>query len=216
MKELKAIVLAGVLLTALGGTAQAALVYDNGAPNAADGIEMTGWIQADDFTLGSATDLTDVRFWALPGSNYAGSVVWSIYADNSGGPGALLNRGSAVAIGTYHHPTPWGDSYQFDFSTGSVNLGAGTYWLGLHNGPLTTTANSGFYWEITNANSTYIQQMEYAPFDDGDWSTAGFQYQKAFMLFGNPAGAVVPAPGAVLLGTLGAGLVGFLRRRKAL
>lgn len=215
MKKLKAVVLAGVLLTALGGAAQAALVYDNGAPNAANGVEMTHWIEADDFSLGLPTAITDIRFWALSGSNYAGSVVWSVYADNGGMPGTLLDRGSAAPVGVFHHATPWGDSHQYDFSVGSVSLGAGTYWLGLHNGPLTSTVHSSFYWEIANSNSTSYVHLDEAPFDDGSWYD-GYAFQQAFMLFGNPTGSTVPAPGAILLGTLGTGLVGFLRRRRAL
>ncbi|MBI5083209.1 MAG: hypothetical protein HZB13_01235, partial [Acidobacteria bacterium] len=53
------------LLFLLAISAQAALIYDNGAPNASGGNEFTQWIQAEDFTLASATNIEAFRFWAF-------------------------------------------------------------------------------------------------------------------------------------------------------
>lgn len=206
-------VVAAILLA--GSSAQAGLIYDNGAPNASSANEITQWIQAEDFALASPVVLTDVRFWAveLTQGAYQGSLVWSLYGDNAGAPGTLLYRDAAAPTMAYDHDTGFGSSYQFDFSVGAINLGAGTYWLGLHNGPLSTTSREEFYWETTAANLTSIGQEDRAPFDDGDWSTSAQEH--AFQLFGN-VGPVVPAPGAILLGGIGTGLVTWLRRRRML
>lgn len=206
-------VVAALLL--VGSSAQAGLIYDNGAPNVISGNEMTQWIQTEDFALASPVVLTDVRFWAteeVQGA-YQGSIVWSIYGDNGGTPGALLYRDSATPSMVYDHDTSFGSSYQFDFSVGTVNLSAGTYWLGLHNGPLTTTSRENLYWETTAANLTSTAREDMAPFDDSSWFNNAQEH--AFQLFGN-IGPVVPAPGAILLGSIGTGLVTWLRRRRML
>jgi hypothetical protein len=193
------------------GAQAASLIYDNGGPNAQNGNEMTQWIQAEDFTLATPELLTDVRFWAFgfsePGS-YQGSIVWSLYGDNSGQPGGLLQRGSVVPTRTYDHVTPWQPSYQYDFSVGSIGLAASTYWLGLHNGPLTTTDRFDLYWETTSYNSTTTGNEDIVPFDSGGWYNNGQEH--AFQLYGT---AVIPAPAAVMLVGFGASFVGWLRRR---
>lgn len=204
---------AALLLTV--STTQAALIYDNGAPNGSNGNEMTQWIQTEDFALAAPVALTDVRFWAVEEIQgaYQGSIVYSIYGDNAGAPGALLYRATVVPTVAYDHDATFGSSYQFDFSVGTINLGAGTYWLGLHNGPLTTTSRENLYWETTAGNLTSTAREDVAPFDDSGWFNNAQEH--AFQLFAN-VGPVVPAPGAILLGSIGTGLVTWLRRRRML
>lgn len=210
--------LGGLLLLSLTADVAPALadtLYDNGPPNAANGNEMTFWIQAEEFILASDSVLTDIRFWAFgfrePGS-YQGSIVWSIYANTPGGPGALLHRATVVPTRTFRAPTPFGGgSFQHDFSVGEIPLGAGTYWLGLHNGPLTRTVRDDYYWETTVPNATRRGHEDVNPFDVGGWFNNGQEH--AFILFGRGAGPSAPEPSSVVL--LGSSLIalGFLRRR---
>jgi len=188
----------------------AGLIYDNGAPDGQTGNEMTEWIQAEDFTLAAPTTLTGVRFWAFPyGGTYAGSIAWRIYADNSGEPGAVVDFGVVVPTRVYDHDALGVPSYQHDFAL-SVALGAGTYWLGLHNGLLTETTRLDYYWETTGSNATLTGQEDHTPFDTGGW--LGNEQEHAFQLYGGGGG--IPEPSTWLL--LGAGLISLaaLARRR--
>ena len=202
-------------------SANAVTIYDNGAPNQASGNEMTGWIQAEDFTLASPAIVTGVTFWDFEDESLAfqGSWTWQIYADNgSNQPGALLSSGTSMNL--THAST---GSIVFGFYTEFINtfditptalLAGTTYWLGLHNGPLTTTLNAGVFWEVTNLNATNTGKEDEAPFD-GSWSENGNEH--AFLLTGNAGGGGTGVPeggsSAVLLILSLAGLLGIKSRR---
>jgi len=201
-----------LFVLAVAGRAHAApFFYDNGAPNQANGNEMTAWIQAEDFLLGSSTTLTGVRFWDVEQApSYQGSITWQIYDDGGGMPGTSLYSGTASPI---HSATGnvlfFGNEFQNDFGLPNIALGAGTYWLALHNGPLTTMNRLEFYWETTDPNSTLSAQEDPAPFIE-DWSSNGQEH--AFQLFGETGAAAVPEPTTMLL--VGTGLAAAIRQRR--
>jgi hypothetical protein len=184
------------------------VIYDNGGPNQLGGSEMTRFIQAEDFVLSAATKFTDVRFWSLElPVGYQGSFVWQIYGDNAGQPGSLLNSGEAVPLrrstgktfGAYQE-------YENTFSAGIISLGAGTYWLGLHNGPLTTATLQNVRWETTGQIHNPTGFEDATPFGVGPWEATGLEH--AFQL-GVPEPSQI-ATGVLLLG----GVAGYVVRRR--
>jgi hypothetical protein len=174
------------------------VVYDNGGPNQAGGNEMTAWIQAENFAFGTATSFQSVRFWDLdryPGLSYQGSIVWQIYGNSAGQPGALLSSGTASPVRTATGAVGPYTEYQNDFSVGSISLGPGMYWLGLHNGPLSTSSAFEFYWEATGQANSPAGQQQGPPFGGSAWGSTGQEH--AFQLLS------VPEPSAWALLCLG-------------
>jgi hypothetical protein len=93
-------------------------------------------------------------------------------------------------------------------------LGGVEYHLALHNGPVTNTTRSEFYWETTNPNST--QTGLECDLTTGacysTWFNNGDEH--AFNLV---AGTSTPEPSTlVMLGTGILGLAGALRRKLTL
>jgi hypothetical protein len=188
--------------------AHSQIIYDNGPPNQQNGNEMTMWIQAEDFHVATAMTLGSVHFWdiELPGTAYQGEIDWGIYSNAGGSPGTLLASGAAIGGAVTRTFIQHGVLGQFDEYSDSFNitpfgLAAGTtYWLGLHNGPLSFQTRSEFYWETTNANGTFTGHELIAPFN-GSWADNGQEH--AFQLDG-----VVPEPSTWAL--LGLGMCGLL------
>ena len=134
---------------ALGGgimalPAQAQVVYNNGGPDGQNGIALTGqYTPADNFTLSSTTNFDAVRFWNV---NYGGATAgydWYLYSDASGTPGLLISSGFAAAVQTAQGAGCCGTKpLQNDISIGTQSLGAGSYWLALHD-----FSGTAGYWE---------------------------------------------------------------------
>lgn len=207
-----------LLATLLLPAAASAQIYDNGPPDGSSGNEMTQWIQAEDFTLGQAYNVTGIRFWAfqLTPSAYQGSIAWRIYGNNAGAPDetSILFGGLAAATPTNEGALAYGgnDRLRFDIAT-NFTLGAGTYWLGLHNGDYSVDGRLDFYWETTGLNLQQTGQEDNSPFDDAGWSDNGQEH--AFQLFGQTTN-VVPEPSTYAMMALGlVGMAAARRRRKA-
>ena len=148
-------------------------LYDNGPPNHLDGYEMTHWNQADDVTLGVAARLEHVKLWSFEGNGtFEGSIFWQIFSNSaSNSPGGLLFSGTSMNL--THVATGFVlagyAEFFITFDITPVSLPAGSYWLALHNGPLTNDDNSGrVYWETTDVLGPKPSHTRVAPFK-GPW-----------------------------------------------
>jgi PEP-CTERM motif len=209
-----AVVMACILAVFAPLRAHAQIIYDNGPPNQVDGNEMTQWIQAEDFSVATAMTLGSVHFWdiELPTNAYQGEIDWGIYSNAGGSPGTLLASGAAIGGAVTRTFIQGGVLGQFNEYSDTFNvtpfaLAAGTtYWIGLHNGPLTFQTRSEFYWETTNANASLTGHELIAPFTGG-WDDNGNQH--AFQLLAVPE----PSTWALLgLGMCALFCVGWRRR----
>jgi hypothetical protein len=199
------------------------IIYNNGGPNQLNGNEMTNWTQSEEFSLGTANNVTDIHFWdieAAPG--YAGSLTWWITGDSGGNPNFtdVLGTGNTSAVTRVQ--TTCGIlglfcEYTNDFNITSIGLAANTtYHLVLHNGPITDTTRSEFYWEATNnvdgeaGLECFLPNAACTSGNGSAYTSNGVEH--AFYLTGG--GQTVPEPGTLLM--LGTGLLGAvstLRRR---
>lgn len=183
------------------------VIVDNGAPDHQNGNNMGFAWQADDFTLGTATSLSDFTFWSLEAAGaYRGSISWQILADNGGVPSSLILASGATnsvarsLVGSYLGL----DEYTNGVGLGSLSLAAGTYWLVLHNGsPGNLGDPNEFYWETAGANAT-VGGME--SFDAGMTWTGNFS-EHAFQI------SAVPEPEMALMLSGGLLLLGVAYRR---
>ena len=187
--------------------AQGAVIYDNGGPDQVYGTQMSEFQVAEDFTIGSAANIDNIRFWSIQEflADYTGSVFWAIYSDAPGEPAALVQGGvtAAVAATATGNSTGFGYAeYVFDIPV-TFTLSAGNYWLGLHNGSLATTTPTEMLWSTTatpvGSAGLYL--------DTGSWIDSGNEH--AFRL----DGTVVPIPTAVWLFGSALGLIGVTRRK---
>ena len=205
---------AGVFLTAFTGFG--ATIYDNGAPNNLGGNGLSDFAQADDFVISSLANLTAVRFWSmeLSPADYSGSIFWEIRDSVLAAPGAtVLGSGTASPIRTPAGAALGLNIFQNDFTI-SVNLPASTYWLVLHNGPLSNTAFTDYYWAWTNiggANAGTNRGVERSldP-PDVNWSTN--QQEHAFLISAEAA-PNVPEPASFVLVSAGVAALAMSQRR---
>lgn len=211
-----------VFMACLPFDARAIPLYDNGMPSGVGPDGVNGRIVADDFTLGSAATITDVRFWSGEQSGaFTGAVTWQIYDMTittspvflGARPGNLLASGLATSVARSQQGIDNNgfDIFQNDLFIGAVSLSPGQYWLGLHNGPLSQTTFTSFMgWERSPFSGN--NRSDSAPFGENDedfgdkWHN--INAASAFQLFSNQTTAV-PEPSTVLL--LATGAAGCLR-----
>lgn len=198
-------------------------LYTNGPVNGTENASIIdgGYAVGNSFVLTSASTVIGVDFgaWTITGDSVT-SVQWSI--GTTPGDGSL---GGGVANTT--------DSFLFNnglgfdiasdsFSTGSVNLGAGTYYLTLQNATTVVQSNEDVAWDLNNGPSSAFQNNgSCAPLvycnmafgDPGNQTNIPGSNSDAFTIQGT-TGTVTPEPGYwALLSVAIVGLIWIKSRR---
>ncbi|HYM36430.1 MAG TPA: PEP-CTERM sorting domain-containing protein [Steroidobacteraceae bacterium] len=162
---------------------------------------MTDFLQSENFSLLALTNLNSVTFWnlQLSSADYLGSIYWAIQADSAGTPGTIIDSGTTssvtrVATGLTDNTGTFAE-YSNTFDLPLVQLAAGTtYWLTLHDGPLTSTDFADFYWEWSN---DFGDGQEFDQIANAGWDSNLAEH--AFSLTGVPEPSTVSLLLAALL-----------------
>lgn len=202
-------------LFSLAVAASAAPLYVNGLPTESSGNEMTSYIVAEDFALENSAIVTGARFWGFYfgdiGRGYLGNISWQIYDNQGTEPGNVLFSGNGVPVLSAGASNCCdGIALQLDLALPDISLAAGSYWIGLHNGPLSETTEEYFYWQTSSNNTTVRGMGQAVPFGN-DWITSNLEH--AFEIAGSvsQSGNATPEPSTWVL--VGAGIAfGWAKR----
>jgi hypothetical protein len=210
-----------MVMGCLAANALASTIYTNGAPNQANGSNISGFATADDFTLGGAFTLTGLTFWSSAnfdpfGGEFSGTIGWAILSDSGGLPNTVLFFGSDNAplltdtgvdiLGTRE--------WRIDVALPSINLLAGSYWLALREGAW-GSANDGstIYWDTTGNTTGALPLFTADLTGASGWTDAGMGSDLAFELSDGGA-TVIPEPSSFLLTATAIGLLIIAGRKR--
>lgn len=197
---------------ALAGTAQAATLYDNGAPQGG-GLEVTLDRVLNDFTLSAATNLTGAGVYLSRNvsEGWDGAFQYSIWSSNEGSPGEILAQGSADITPVEVDNDPFGFPvflFQFDFASAFKAEAGVTYFLGVH-AAADYDRRAGIFWVATDDNGTLNAQDQ----SHGTGAMAAINQENSFFLTGDAVSAA-PEPQSWALMIMGFGAAGAMLRRR--
>lgn len=193
---IKSIMSGAIALTAIS-TARADILYDTGpTPGNYNAFNFAGGGYEASFTLSQASVVTGVNFVAWTYQSTLASLDWGI---SSTSPASVSGAATLIEVGpTYtNDPFPYYVS-TYNFSTGSLLLSAGTYYLTLQNGLASDGSNP--FWDI-HANLS-----------------APLGYEATFQILGTDAVSGVPEPSTwamMILGFAGVGFMAYRRRNQS-
>jgi hypothetical protein len=216
-------VLTLIVSIGLSQQASASVLYSDGPINGTI-MGLPIWSNAaaaDSFTLSSTSDVTGVDFGAWtqgPGSSMS-SVTWAIVPASQITQPTWYNIGNEPTFGTTTTVTSdFVSSFNSgeytvtsnSFSTGSLLLAAGTYYLVLYDGTAAGASGPIVGWDINLGPSTAYD----GPFSGGMGmgNPQSYPYAEAFTIYGDSV--TTPLPAALPMFAGGLGFIGLVARRK--